>query len=173
MMRYSVAIAFLALCCTARAADNPLLLLQDPTLSKTQIAFEYGGELWEVSRAGGQAHVLASGMDLLDGPIYSPDGSMIAFTGTYDSNTDVYVVPATGGQPVRLTYHPGPDVAVGWTPDGKSVLFRSNRYSYSDPSQLFTVPVSGGFPKELPLAEAEMGAYSPDGSRIAYVPGFQ
>ncbi len=161
------------LCCAARAADSPLLLLQDPTLSKTQIAFEYGGELWEVPRAGGQAHVLASGMDLLDGPIYSPDGSMVAFTGTYDSNTDVYVVPATGGQPVRLTYHPGPDVAVGWTPDGKSVLLRSNRYSYSDPDQLFTIPVAGGFPKELPLPEAEMGAYSPDGSHIAYVPGFQ
>ncbi len=172
-MKALVAVGFLALCGIARAADNPLLLLQDPTLSKTQIAFEYGGELWEVPRAGGQAHVLASGMDLLDGPIFSPDGERIAFTGTYDSNTDVYVVPATGGQPVRLTYHPGPDVAVGWTPDGKSVLFRSSRYSYSDPDQLFTVSVSGGFPTELPLPEAETGAYSPDGSHIAYVPGFQ
>ncbi len=172
-MKALVGVGFLALCCTARAADKPLLLLQDPTLSKTQIAFEYGGELWEVPREGGQAHVLASGMDLLDGPIFSPDGSRVAFTGTYDSNTDVYVVTATGGQPVRLTYHPGPDVAVGWTPDGKSVLFRSSRYSYSDPDQLFTVPVAGGFPKELPLPEAETGAYSADGSHIAYVPGLQ
>ena len=173
MLRHVAAIAFLLLCCAARASDNPLLLLQEPTLSRTQIVFAYGGELWEVPRAGGQAHVLASGMDLLDGPIFSPDGSMVAFTGTYDSNTDVYVVAVTGGEPRRLTYHPGPDVAVGWTPDGKSVLFRSKRYSYSDPDQLFTVAVTGGFPKELPLAEAEAGAYSPDGSHIAYVPGFQ
>ncbi len=173
MVRSVAAIGFLMLSCAAWAAGNPLLLLQDPTLSKTQIVFEYGGELWEVPRTGGEAHVLASGMDLLDGPIFSPDGSMVAFTGTYDSNTDVYVVPASGGQPLRLTYHPGPDIAVGWTPDGKSVLFRSQRYSYSDPNQLFIVPVTGGFPKELPLPQAETGAYSPDGSRIAYVPGFQ
>jgi tricorn protease len=173
MIRYIAAMGFLMLSCAARSADNPLLLLQDPTLSKTQIVFEYGGELWEVSRSGGRAHVLASGLDLLDGPIFSPDGSMVAFTGTYDSNTDVYVVPASGGEPKRLTYHPGPDIAVGWTPDGKSVLFRSKRYSYSDPDQLFTVPVTGGFPSKLPLREGETGAYSPDGSHIAYVPGFQ
>jgi tricorn protease len=173
MLRFIAAIGFLMISCAVRAAENPLLLLQDPTLSKTQIVFEYGGELWEVPREGGEAHVLASGMDLLGGPIFSPDGSMVAFTGTYDSNTDVYVVRVTGGEPRRLTYHPGPDVAVGWTPDGKRVLFRSKRYSYSDPDQLFTVAATGGFPKELPLPEAETGAYSADGSQIAYVPGFQ
>jgi len=167
------AVLALAACSAARAASSHLLLLRYPTMSKTQIAFEYGGEIWEVPRAGGQAHVLASGIDMLTKPIFSPDGSMVAFTGTYDGNTDVYVVPASGGQPQRLTYHPGPDVAVGWTPDGKGILFRSHRYSYSDPNQLYTVPVSGGFPQELPLAKAEEGSYSPDGSHLAYVPGFQ
>ena len=155
------------------AGAAPLLLLRYPTMSKTTIVFEYGGELWEVPREGGQAHVLASGMDLLTKPIFSPDGSMVAFTGTFDHNTDVYVVPATGGQPRRLTWHPGPDIAVGWTPDGKNVLFRSNRYSYSDPDQLYTVPVAGGFPQELPLAMAESGSYSQDGSQLAYVPNSQ
>lgn len=158
-------------CCAAHAADR--LLLRHPALSKTQIVFEYGGELWSVPRAGGAAHVLASGVDLQADPIFSPDGSQIAFSGTYDKNTDVYVVPATGGQPRRLTYHPDPDIALGWTPDGKSVLFSSHRYSYSDPDQLFTVPATGGFPTELPLPSGEMGSYSPDGSHIAYVPGFQ
>lgn len=150
-----------------------LLLLQYPTLSKTKIAFEYGGEIWTVNRKGGTAHRLVTGTDVLTYPIFSPDGSMIAYTGTYDDNTDVYVVSANGGEPTRLTYHPGPDVAVGWTPDGKDVLFRSHRYSYSDPDQLFTVPVTGGFPQELPLAMAETGAFSPSGARIAYVPNFQ
>src|SRR5690348_11300609 len=125
-------------CCSARAADR--LLLRHPALSQTQIVFEYAGELWSVPRSGGQAHVLASGVGLLTDPIFSPDGSRVAFSGTYDKNTDVYVVPATGGQPRRLTYHPDPDIAVGWTPDGRNVLFRSQRYSYSDPNQLFTVP---------------------------------
>ncbi|MGH8274003.1 MAG: S41 family peptidase [Gammaproteobacteria bacterium] len=168
--------AFLALivCAAASAAtDGHLLLLRYPTMSKTQIAFEYGGEIWEMPRAGGRAHVLASGMDLLTKPIFSPNGKWIAFTGTYDHNTDVYVVPAAGGQPKRLTYHPGPDVAVGWTPDGKDILFRSHRYSYSDPDQLYTVSTKGGFPQELPLSMAEAGSYSPDGSHLAYVPNFQ
>ncbi|HEX5354558.1 MAG TPA: hypothetical protein VFW60_10815, partial [Rhodanobacteraceae bacterium] len=154
-------------------AATPLLLLRYPTMSKTTIAFEYGGELWEVPRNGGQAHVIASGMDLLSGPIFSPDGSEIAFTGTYDHNTDVYVIPAAGGQPKRLTFHPGPDVAVGWTRDGKSVLFRSHRYSSSDPDQLYTARVTGGLPTQLPLSMAESGSYSPDGSQLAYVPNFQ
>ncbi len=65
---------------------------------------------------------------------------MVAFSGNYDSNVDVYVVPSTGGEPRRLTYHPGDDIAVGWTPDGKSVLFHSHRHSTNDPDKLFTVP---------------------------------
>src|SRR5262249_51925383 len=74
------------------------------------------------------------------------------------------------GQPRRLTHHPGIDVAVGWTPDGKQVLFRSDRGSYSRFNRLFTVPVEGGFPTELPLPMGEEGSFSPDATRIAYVP---
>jgi len=154
-------------------ADSGPLLLQSPTLSKAQIAFAYGGDIWIVARAGGAAQRLVTGTGLLSGPHFSPDGTLIAYTGDYDGNLDVYVVPSEGGQPRRLTYHPGPDVAVGWTPDGRSVLFRSNRLSYSDPNQLFTVPVEGAFPSPLPLPMAEDGAYSPDGTHLAYVPVFQ
>ncbi len=154
-------------------AANKLLLLQFPTMSKTEIAFEYGGEIWIVSRQGGAAHRLVTGIDLLSMPIFSPDGSMIAFTGTFENNMDVYMVSSQGGEPTRLTYHPGPDVAVGWTPDGKEVLFRSHRYSPTDPDRLFTVPITGGFPEQLPLSMAETGSYSPDGKKIAYVPVFQ
>jgi tricorn protease len=156
----------------ARAAEPPLLL-RDPTLSATQIAFSYGGDIWIVARAGGQAHRLVTGMDLESGPIFSPDGSQVAFSGNYDGNVDVYVVAASGGEPRRLTYHPGADVAVGWTPDGTRVLFRSARASYSDPDQLYTVPLGGGSPTELPLTMAETGSYSPDATHLAYVPYFQ
>lgn len=171
-MRYWLAAA-LALLPLGSAGAAERLLLRDPTMSRTQIVFEYGGELWSVPRKGGQAHVLASGMDLMAKPIFSPDGSRVAFSGTYDKNTDVYVVPAAGGQPRRLTYHPDPDVAVGWTPDGKNILFASHRYSVSDPFQLFTIPATGGFPTELPLPTGMAGSYSPDGTHLAYVPGFQ
>src|SRR6185437_15723344 len=171
-MRILLAMAFAVVACTAAGAAERALL-SDPAMSKTQIVFDYGGELWSVPRSGGEAHVLASGMDLLAQPIFSPDGSQVAFSGTYDKNTDVYVVPTTGGQPRRLTYHPDPDIAVGWTPDGKKIVFSSHRESFSDPDQLFTVPVRGGFPEELPLPTGEAGSYSPGGDRIAYVPGFQ
>ncbi len=171
MWKWIITLAFLASSGVA-VAEAPLLL-RSPDMSATHIAFEYGGQLWTVPRAGGEAQVLARGMDMLSGPIFSPDGSRIVFTGTYDHNTDVYVVPATGGQPQRLTWHPGPDVAVGWTPDGKRILFRSHRYSFADPNQLYTVALIGGLPEKLPLPAAETGSYSPDGSHLAYVPGFQ
>ncbi|HEX7341204.1 MAG TPA: PDZ domain-containing protein [Rhodanobacteraceae bacterium] len=173
MLKWIILLAALVFSTLASAADAPLLLLRHPSMNQTSIAFEYGGELWTVPRTGGQAHVLASGMDLMAMPIYSPNGQWIAFTGTFDHNTDVYVVPATGGQPRRLTWHPGPDIAVGWTRDGKAILFRSHRHSFADPDQLYTVPLAGGFPHELPLPAAESGSYSPDGTHLAYVPDFQ
>jgi tricorn protease len=150
------------------------LLLQSPTLSQTQIAFSYGGEIWIVNRAGGDARRLVTGSDRLGKPVFSPDGSMIAYSGNYNGNYDVYVVPAAGGEPQRLTYHPGDDIAIGWTPDGKNVLFTSRRASYSDPAQFYTMHLHGvPFPAELPLPMGADGSYSPDGSHFAYVPFFQ
>ena len=148
-------------------------LLQSPTVSKTQIAFAYGGDIWIVNREGGEAERLVMGQGQAFGPIFSPDGSMIAYTGRYDGNTDVYVVSASGGEPRRLTYHPGPDAAVGWTRDGKGVLFSSHRASATDSFALFVMPLQGGFPTALPLPMAENGSYSPDGTHIAYEPFFQ
>jgi tricorn protease len=169
-----VAILLLAAIASPPAAKavEPLLL-QSPTLSRTQIAFAYGGEIWLVDRGGGRARLLLSGTDRLRGPVFSPDGTMIAYTGNYHGNDDVYVVPAAGGEPRRLTYHPGADAAIGWTPDGKYVLFTSQRASYSDPRQFFTVPAGGGFPTELPLPMGDSASYSPDGTHLAYVPFFQ
>lgn len=168
------------ICCTlalllgaaiaARADTDKPLLLQKPALSRTHIAFGHAGDLWTVGRDGGEARRLTSGVGWEFGPIYSPDGSQIAFTGEYDGNLDVFVVPATGGEPRRLTYHPGVDVALGWTPDGQGVLFSSGRTSYSRFNKLFTVPVNGQHPSELPLPMGEQGSFSQDGGRIAYVP---
>ena len=125
------------------------LLLRSPALSQTQIAFAYGGEIWMVSRNGGEAHRLVTGSDRLDGPVFSPDGTMIAYTGNYHGNDDVYVVPAAGGEPRRLTYHPGEDIAVGWTPDGKNVLFTSQRASYSTPDNFLRCRSAADFPRNF------------------------
>jgi tricorn protease len=145
-------------------------LLQKPTLSRTQIVFVYAGDLWIVGRDGGTASRLTTGGGVETDPKFSPDGSSIAFTGEYDGNVDVYVVPATGGVPRRLTYHPGGDLVSGWTPDGKQILFRSGRTSTNPVPKLFTIPVDGGFPAEIPLPMGVTGSYSSDGTRLAYVP---
>src|SRR2546422_9649641 len=98
-MRNVTLLFALAIGCSAgvSADSSPALLLQKPTLSPTHIAFVYAGDLWIVPRAGGDAQRLTSGAGVETNPVFSPDGSTIAFTGEYDGNTDVYTVPAAGG----------------------------------------------------------------------------
>ncbi len=171
MRRFSFLALFVCTVSTLLCAVDSPLLLRFPTVSKTQIAFNYAGDLWVVSRDGGEARHLTSGMGTEALPYFSPDGSMIAFTGEYEGNLDVYVVPATGGVPRRLTYHPAEEYVAGWSPDGKKVLFNSwaNSFMHFE-DQLYTVPVEGGLPTPIPLPIAEDASYSPDGTHIAYVP---
>ena len=161
-----------------RAQAQKSLLLRDPSISKTQIAFSYAGSIWIADRDGNNIRRLTSGGH--EGkPIFSPDGSQIAFTGDYDGTRGVYMVPAAGvyvvsvvgGEPRRLTYHPADLGVAGWTPDGKQILFSSARAAFArGVVQLFTVPVEGGFATQVPLARASEASFSPDGTRIAYVP---
>jgi len=154
-----------------RAAETPLLV-QQPTLSKTTIVFVYGGYLWSVPRGGGEARQLTTGGHE-SSPSFSPDGQWIAFNGNYDGNRDVYVMPAAGGEPKRLTWYPGEDDALGWTPDGKRVLIASERERYADFVKFYTVPKEGGVAEALPMWRASEGSYAPDGTRMAYVPNIK
>jgi tricorn protease len=157
-----------SLAASPSAADHTLY--QDPTLSRSAIVFAYAGDLWSVARAGGTAARLTTHIGVESTPRFSPDGTKVAFTGEYDGNVDVFVIPATGGVPQRLTYHPGEDTVVGWSADGQRVLFRSERTSVAGYAQLFTIGTGGGLADALPLPQAFEGAFSPDGSRIAYQP---
>src|SRR5437762_466990 len=171
MRNMALVLAVLTGCLTGVSADSSApLLLQKPTLSRTQIAFVYAGDLWTVPRTGGQAQRLTSGTGVETNPIFSPDGSTIAFTGEYDGNTDVYTVPTEGGVPKRLTWHPAPDGVLAWSPDGRKILFASTRDNYAPVSQLYTMDVNGSFPERVALPWGWEAAYSPDGSRLAYVP---
>ena len=162
-------LAFCALTAIGAAADEPLLL-QKPTLSKTHIVFAYAGDLWSVPRDGGDAARLTSGAGNETDPAFSPDGTRIAFTGEYDGNVDVFVVAAAGGVPKRLTWHPAADRVLGWTPDGKRIIFGSSRTAYSRFGEMFTVPAEGGVEEKLPLPCGYQASMSPDGQSIAYEP---
>ncbi len=144
-------------------------MLRFPDVSMDAIVFVYAGDLWIVPKTGGTARRLSSpkGQELL--PKFSPDGSLIAFSGNYDGNTDIYTIPARGGTPTRLTHHPDSDSVVEWYPDGKSILYRSMMSSPSRRfNQFFKQPIAGGMPETLPLAYAEMASFSPDGLRMAF-----
>ena len=167
MLRILLAMTCAGVSCAFGASVH---LLQKPALSKTQIVFSYAGDLWTVSRQGGVATRLTAGTGVETEPVFSPDGATLAFTGEYDGNIDVFTVPAAGGVPKRITYHPEADRVAGWTPDGKRILFRSARESVSRYTQLYTVAREGGLPEALPLPMACMGAYSPDGKRMVYMP---
>ncbi len=156
-------------------------MLRHPAINGNAIAFEYGGDLWVTTRAGGAARRLTATPDVETDPHFSPDGSLIAFSRTSDGNTDVYVVSAAGGEPRRLTFHPRkrprPRMDAATASASSS---RRDRASVPQSSylRLFTVPADGGFEEALPMPRAFTGTYSPDGrarrlskkSRTAFIP---
>ena len=173
-MRPSLSCVVAALAATSLSAQPSITdtrLLSQPALSATHVAFIYAGDLWSAKLDGTDVRRLTTADGDESNPFFSPDGSLIAFTGNYDGNSDVYVIPSTGGMPRRLTFHPAQDIAQGFTPDGKRVLFVSNRGAVTTRlSQVFTVPVDGGVEEQLPIPNAFQVTYSPDGRRLAYNP---
>ncbi|MBN2288511.1 MAG: PD40 domain-containing protein, partial [Candidatus Glassbacteria bacterium] len=146
-------------------------LLSQPAISTDHIAFVYAGDIWTADIDGKNVRRLTSDEGTEFNPVFAPDGKHIAFSAEYDGNTDVYLVSAAGGVPKRLTWHPGSDIVRGFTPDGAAVLFTSSRSVFTGRhTQLFTVPVAGGFPESLKIPYAFQAVYSPDGTRMAYTP---
>jgi tricorn protease len=182
MQRAVLACLLLGLPLQAVARGSSPFLLRDPALSARLIAFSFGGEIWTAARDGSNARRLTTGAQAAK-PAFSTDGSQIAFAGSYGGGRAIYVMPALGGAPRRLTYHPAdlgsegfvsiPEF-VSWTPDGKSVLFSSRRAAFAqNVVQLFVVPGEGGFAAPIALPSAAQGALSADGERIAYVSHIQ
>src|SRR5438067_1639366 len=170
-----VAVMAVAVAPAARTAGGPDVadtkLLTQPAISAGHIAFIYAADLWVCDLDGRNVRRLTGDLGRESNPAFSPDGSLIAFSGQYEGNTDVYIVPVAGGVPRRLTWHPGADLVQGFTPDGKSVVFRSGRASYTNRyTQLFTVPVDGGIEQPLPIPHASRASYTAAADRIAYNP---
>jgi tricorn protease len=162
-------------------AKDEARLLRFPTIHGGHIVFGYAGNLYEVPTAGGTARRLTSHEGYEMFPRFSPDGKWLAFTGQYDGNTEVYVMPASGGVPRRLTWtatlarddvsdRMGPNnIVMGWKHDGKTIVFRSRMHSFNDfLGQLYTVSVEGGPPEQLPLPRGGFCSYSPNDDKIAF-----
>jgi len=177
--------AWLAMAMTVAPVAAQTRLLRFPDIHGDTVVFSYGGDLWKVSAAGGTAIRLTAhpGQELF--AKFSPDGKWIAFTGQYDGDEQVYVIPVAGGEPKQLTWYPaqGPltprggydNQVYGWTPDGTKVLFRSLRDADGGPVEtaLYTVSVEGGLPVKLPMPTSGAGDFSPDGRQMIYSPLFR
>jgi len=146
-------------------------MMRYPDVSSNQIAFVHAGDIWVVPKAGGEAMRLSSPRGEESFPKFSPNGTELAFSGNYDGNMDLYVMPVSGGLPRRITHHGAPDRLIGWYPDGKRLLYATSATSYKDRfNQLYSVSASGGLPEKLPMPYGEFGALSPDSTKIAYTP---
>lgn len=156
-------------------------LLRYPDVSRTQITFVKGGDIYVVAREGGTAQRLTSapGMELY--PKFSPDGAWIAYSAEYSGTRQVYVIPAAGGTPRQLTWYSdmgelpvrgGTDNRVlDWTPDGRSIVVRMNRLPYDDRGgRPYLVPFAGGMEVPMVVPETGGGGLSPDGTRFVYTP---
>ena len=189
-VKYSLALSFAFVCVATRgwAAEAsppvPTKLLRFPDIHGRSLVFCHGGDIWKASVEGGVATRLTAHAGQEAFPKFSPDGKWIAFTGQYDGDEQVYVIPAEGGTPRQLTFYPSTPVSnlngfdnivYGWTPDGKHILFRSLRDSNSvtELGTLFTVSFEGGLPKKVGVPTAGAGAFSPDGTKLIYSPHFR
>jgi len=156
-------------------------LLRFPSLNGNRVVFTYAGDLYTVSALGGVARRLTSdpkGFEMF--ARFSPDGKTLAFTGQYDGNTEVYVMPSEGGEPQRLTYtatlerddvsdRMGPNnIVMAWK-DNETVVYRSRRNHWNPfKGELTLARLSGGVPETLPVPRGGWCSFSPDGRQMAY-----
>lgn len=162
-------------------AQDEARLLRFPAVHGDRVVFTYAGDLYTVARTGGIARKLTNdseGYEMF--ARFSPDGRSIAFTGQYDGNTEVFLIPCEGGVPVRLTYtatlgrddisdRMGPNNIVMTWRDDEHIVYRSRKQSFNDfKGQLFLASRDGGLSEELPLPAGGFCSYSPDRKKLAY-----
>ena len=162
----SVALALTSV--TVANAQEETLLLRNPSISKSHITFVYGGDVWIADKTGQNPRRLTTNPGVEMNPMFSPDGSKIAFTGNYDGNTDVYTIPVTGGEPKRVTFHPSADVVRGWINNDEVFFTTTREFEYSLGSRLYKSGANGSA-TALMMPEAYQGSPSADGRYWAYI----
>lgn len=182
-MKFRIALfsTILGLSCLSPAfSQQETRLLRFPAIHGEQLVFSYAGDLYTVSSKGGTARKLTNDVGYEMFARFSPDGRQIAFTAQYDGNTEVYVMPAEGGVPQRLTYtatlsrdevsdRMGPNnIVMGWK-GGNQIVYRSRKDQWNDfKGDLLLASVDGGLPERLPLPRGGFCSYSPDQKKLAY-----
>ncbi len=160
---------------------DEMRLLRFPAIHGQQIVFTFAGDLYTVDANGGTARKLTNHEGFEMFARFSPDGKTLAFTGQYDGNTEVFTMPAEGGEPTRLTYtatlgrddvadRMGPNnIVMGWKNDGSQIAFRSRMRSYNSfNGSLFLVDLQGNLPEQIPVVRGGFLSFSPDDSKMAY-----
>ncbi len=144
--------------------------MRDPDINKNKIVFTYEGDLWIVNSSGGTAARLTTFPGDESSAKFSPDGSTIAFTGSYDVPFNVYTISTDGGEPKRITYNPGGGQSICWTPDGKRIVFRSGFENFiMRDGNLYFIDKDGSVPERFPLERGVRCSFSEDGTKFLYV----
>jgi Tol biopolymer transport system component len=154
------------------ASVAPLPSFGEPGISPdgSTIAFVSGGDIWEVPARGGDAHLLVSHPANEQRPLYSPDGSRIAFTSSRTGNGDVYVLALRSGDLTRLTFDDAVELVNGWSPDSRFVYFSSASHDLTGMNDVWRVSVDGGTPMAVAAdryATEYFAAPSPAGGTVA------
>src|SRR5437773_458599 len=166
---------------SAQNLPNTTRLLRFPTTNDRDIVLCYAGQLYTVGKDGGTARRLTSGPGYTSFSRFSPDGTQIAFSSEYDGNREVYVMPAEGGVPKRLTTSAtlarddvsdrmGPNnIVMAWENTKPLIVFRSRMRSFDDfVGSLFAVGLDSELPQQLPVPRGGFVSFSPDDSKMAF-----
>jgi tricorn protease len=135
----------------SRASAVARPALAEPAISPDhrEIAFVSGGDIWTVAAAGGAARLLVAHAANESRPLYSPDGSRLAFISTRTGNGDIYVLTLNSGELRRVTYDDVNDQLDAWSHDGRWLYFSSSSKDISGMNDIFRVSAGGGTPMQV------------------------
>lgn len=139
-----------------------------PDIHNNTVVFSAEGDLWTVSLQGGLAQRLTSHQEEESFAAFSPDGTQIAFSASYEGPTEVYTMPINGGLPVRWTYEADPSVVNTWTPDGK-VVYQTRAYNKVPDNQLVTIDLQTKSKSRIALAQASEASFDSTGKTVYFV----
>ncbi|MEJ2583501.1 MAG: S41 family peptidase [Robiginitalea sp.] len=164
----------LLLCSVAFLTASPLTAqgfkgyYRYPDIHGNQIVFTAEGDLWGVSTSGGLARRLTSHPEEETHAVFSPDGTTIAFSASYEGPTEVYTMPAAGGLPTRWTYERDASFVNAWTPDGK-IAYQTRAYSRVPDYQVVVIDPEKKTKEVVPLSQASEASYNDTGETVYFV----